>query len=366
MESLLDQFYNKIKASHMKRKLFTVVTVALLLFSSMAYGQVTMKDVKKAMKTGGLVENAPDIILNEPSFPISALWTAQDSSGTIVKLPLEKLLPITRGNLYYFGRGVERDLDKAVECYALDTVGKSSSWSGQYIKYLKESPYLEIDQKLSSYFVRNLGENNDYIERVVKNDTPVKIKRERALAWATVFFKPEEYKIESSDNSTLLIIKFQYNDAFWTPSILNPGTKKVKELDSGTWYSFGGEIILDFKDNRYRIRIAYPMYSSAYQTMTDRVLNAGTSAKGRKEVIIELMNKSLSNISSCLRYLNGIELSAYGSKRIKEKVFHDNEQNIYDYSNAFFIIMGKYNTIIDSIESTLSKAVDEKLNKDDF
>jgi len=343
------------------------MAVALLLCSSMAYGQVTMKDVKKAMKTGGLVENAPDLVLYEPSFPISILWTTQDSSGTIVKLPFEKLLPKTRGDLYYFGRGVERDLDKAVECYALDADGgKTSSWSGQYIKYLKESPYLDIDQKLCSYFVRNLGETNDYIEQVVKNDAPVATKRELALAWATVFFKPEEYKIESSDNSSKLIIKFQYKDAFWTPSILNPGTKKAKELDSGIWYSFGGEIILDFKDNRYRIRISYPMYSSAFLTMTDRVLNGGTSANGRKEVIIDLMNKSLSNISSCLRYLNGIELIANVSKNMKEKIFHGNEQSIYDYSNAFFRIMGKYNTIIDSIESTLNKAVDEKLSKDDF
>lgn len=276
-------------------------------------------------------------------------------------------MPQTRGALYYFGRGVERDLDKAVECYALDVDGgASSSWSQQYIKYLKESPYLEIDQKLCTYFARNLGETNDYIERVVKNDAPVETKRERALAWATVFFKPEEYKIESSDNSNMLIIKFQYNDAFWTPLIVNPGTKKEKETASGTWYSFGGEIILDFKDNRYRIRIAYPMYSSAFQTLTERVLDGGKSANGGKKVIIDLMNESRRNISSCLRYLNGIELYANGSKRIKEKVFHDNEQKIYDYSNAFFLIMGKYNTIIDSIESSLNKAANKKLSIDDF
>jgi len=357
----------KIRPSHMKSKLFSIMTVALLLCSSMAYGQVTMKDVRKAVKTGGLVENAPDIVLNEPSFPISNLWTTQDSSGTIVKLPFEKVLPQTRGDLYYFGRGVERDLDKAVECYALDAAeGKTSSWSGQYIKYLKESPYLDIDQKLCSYFVRNLGENNDYIERVVKNDASVATKRELALAWATVFFKPEEYKIESSDNSSKLIIKFQYNDAFWTPQIINPGTKKETETDSGTRYSFSGEIILDFKDDRYRIRIAYPMYSSAFMTMNERIFNGGTSANGRKKVIIELMNESRSNITSCLRYLNGIELVSNISKNMQEKIFHSNEHNIFNYANAFFMIMGKYNTIIDSIESTLNKAVDEKLSKDDF
>ncbi len=351
----------------MKSKIYSIITVTLLLCSSMTHGQVSMKDVKKAIKTGSLVENAPDIVLKEPSFPISILWTAQDSLGRTYKLPFEKILPQIRGDLYYFGRGVERDLDKADYCYALDASGgKNSLWARQYIKYLKESPYLEIDQQLCFYFVKNLGENNDYIERVVKNDALVETKRKRSLAWATSFFKPEEYIIESSDNSTMLIIKFQYNDAFWTPLILNPGTKRAKELDSRTWYSFGGEIILDFKDNRYRIRIVYPMYSSVFLTMDDRLFNRGTSANGRKEVIIDLMIKSLSKISSCLRYRNGIELITDGSKRIKEKIFHDNEQSIYNYSNAFFFIMGRYNTIIDSIESTLNKTVEEKLSKDDF
>lgn len=354
----------------MKSKLFYIIAVALLLCSSMTYGQVIKKDVKNAIKTGSLVEKAPDLVLNEPSFPISILWTTQDSSGTVVKLPLEKVLPQTRGALYYFGRGVERDLDKAIEYYALDAdVGKTSSWYGQYIKYLKESRYLEIDQKLCSYFVRNLGETNDYIERVVKNDAPVETKRERALAWATIFFKPEEYKIESSDNSTILIIKFQYNDAFWTPVIYNPGTKREKETGSGVWYSFGGEIILDFKDNRYRIRIAYPMYSSSFQTLSDRVdriLNGRNSANAQKKVIIDLMNESRNNIAQCLRYLNGIELYTNGSKKNKENIFHANEKAIFDFSNAFFFIMGRYNTIIDSIESALNKGTVKKLSNDDF
>ena len=38
----------------------------------------------------------------------------------------------------------------------------------------------------SSLFARNLGENNDYIERVVKNNASVTTKRNLALAWATV------------------------------------------------------------------------------------------------------------------------------------------------------------------------------------
>ena len=38
----------------------------------------------------------------------------------------------------------------------------------------------------SSLFARNLGENNDYIERVVKNNASVTTKRDLALAWATV------------------------------------------------------------------------------------------------------------------------------------------------------------------------------------
>ena len=351
----------------MKSKLFTIITVALLLCCSLAYGQVTLKEVRKAVRTGNPLENAADPVLIEPSFPVSNLWTIQDSSGTIVKFPFEKLPPKTRGDLYYFGRGVERDLDKAVECYALVAAGdKASYWSEQYIKYLKESPYLDIDRQLCSLFARNLGENNDYIERVVKNNASVTTKRDLALAWATIFFKPEEYKIESSDNSSKLIIKFQYNDNFWVPLTIHPGTKREKETDYRYWYSFGGVIILDLKEDRYRIRIAYPMYSSVFLTITDRVLHGGTSANGRKEVIIDLMNKSRSNITSCLRYLNGIELSANGSKNIKEKVFHDNEQNIYDYANAFYMIMGKYNTIIDTIESSLNKAVDKKISKDDF
>lgn len=343
----------------MKNKFFSIITVALLLCCSLAYGQVTLKEVRKAVRTGNPLENAADPVLIEPSFPVSNLWTIQDSSGTIVKFPFEKLSPKTRGDLYYFGRGVERDLDKAVECYALVAAGdKASYWSEQYIKYLKQSPYLDIDQKLCSLFARNLGENNDYIERVVKNNASVTTKRDLALAWATIFFKPEEYKIESSDNSSKLIIKFQYNDNFWVPLTIHPGTKREREIDSEYWYSFGGEIILDFKEDRYRIRIAYPLYSSKLTTSSG-YSSEGNSGKVYKKVIIELMNESRRNITLCLRYLNGIELVSNISKNMQEKIFHDNEQDIFFYATPFCTIMGKYSTIMDSIESSLSKAVDK-------
>lgn len=371
------------KRKDMKKFLFLLMA-GLLLCNTNVLGQVSKKEAKAALKAA--IKNGPlsadailrpekpvDLFVDAPSIPTSNFFTVQDSTGKIVKRPFDELPADTRARMYYFGRGVERNLDKAIECFESMIAESKNSYTDvekhylQYIKCLKESQYLGVDTKMCTYFSENLGETNDYFERVIQNDAPVAIKRERALLWVTAFFRPEEYTIESSDNSTKLIIKFRYNDNFWIPLVVNPGTSKATESDSGDWYSFSGQLMLDFKDTRYRVRLMYPNYSKRFLTLLDRSLENKTSANERQNGVVDLMNQSRNNISSCLRYEHGIELVDVGSKKVKENVYRKDAQSVYDNANAFLKIMAKYNSIFSSLEEALKKAVDDRnVKADDF
>lgn len=337
---------------------------ALLLSCTALNGQiktVSKKEFMKAVRSGKILNNPldyvpdVDIVLHEPSFPTTNLWTTRDSTGAIEKDALDKISPKIQGDMYYFGRGIERDLDKAIECYKAASNANSTDWELHYIQYLKESPYLDIDGRLCKTFVSCLGEKNDYFEKVVFQDLSVGEKRERALAWAIKYFSPTQYTIESSDNSTKLIIKFHYDNNFWVPSTANPGTPKAQKLNSGHWYSFSGSIILDLKDDRHRIRITYPSYSTYYKGYNGMVIDGDKDVSPKK-----LMDDSRSKITSCLRYRNGIDISIFkSSKKIDERVFHENEQAIYDSATAFFTIMDRYCSIISSLEAYIDTAPKE-------
>ena len=336
------------------KKFLCFLMVGLLLCSTDVLGQEVFSKSEIIWINRRLAAmKEVDKFVSKPSFPTSDLFTVQDSTGKMVKRPFDELPADTRAGMYYFGRGVERNLDKAIECYeatiAEDSIGTiDAKHNLQYIKCLKESQhsYLDFDTKMCSAFVRNLGETNDYFEHVIQYDAPIAIKRERALSWVTSFFKPEEYNIESSDNPSKLIIKFRYKDI---------------RLLAG--YSISGQLILDFKDTRYRVRISYPYYSKP---------SVISSISPDEDHVIKLMNESRIIIENCFRAENGIDADEFGwelkqSKKERENHYKSDFGEFIRLSVIFLGIMEKYDSIFLTLEESIQKAVDDrKVKADDF